>query len=61
MSPLPDGQLVRVRRTHARNSVIERTVDSEEFVLSFDSITAGKSPDIPLQAGDQIYVNERMF
>ena len=36
--PLPDGQLVRVRRTHARNSVIERTVDSEEFVLSFDSI-----------------------
>ena len=30
-------------------------------VLSFDSITAGKSPDIPLQAGDQIYVNERVF
>jgi polysaccharide export outer membrane protein len=30
-------------------------------VLSFDSITAGKSPDIPLQAGDQIYVNERLF
>jgi polysaccharide biosynthesis/export protein VpsN len=30
-------------------------------VLSFDSITAGKSPDIPLQAGDQIFVNERVF
>ncbi|HVZ34804.1 MAG TPA: polysaccharide biosynthesis/export family protein [Polyangiaceae bacterium] len=30
-------------------------------VLSFDAITAGRSPDIPLQAGDQIYVNERVF
>jgi len=30
-------------------------------VLSFDSITSGRSPDIPLQAGDQIYVNERVF
>jgi polysaccharide export outer membrane protein len=30
-------------------------------VLSFDSITEGRSPDIPLQAGDQIYVNERVF
>jgi polysaccharide export outer membrane protein len=30
-------------------------------VLSFDSITSGKSPDLPLQAGDQIFVNERVF
>lgn len=30
-------------------------------VLSFDAITDGRSPDIPLQAGDQIYVNERVF
>jgi protein involved in polysaccharide export with SLBB domain len=30
-------------------------------VLDFDSITEGRSPDIPLQAGDQIYVNERVF
>jgi len=30
-------------------------------VLSFDSITDGSSPDIPLQAGDQIYVHERVF
>ena len=30
-------------------------------VLSFDSITEGRSPDIPLQAGDQIYVHERVF
>lgn len=30
-------------------------------VLSFDAITDGNSPDIPLQAGDQIYVRERVF
>jgi polysaccharide biosynthesis/export protein VpsN len=30
-------------------------------VLSFDAITAGRSPDIPLQAGDQVFVNERVF
>jgi protein involved in polysaccharide export with SLBB domain len=30
-------------------------------VLSFDSITDGNSADIPLQAGDQIYVRERVF
>jgi polysaccharide biosynthesis/export protein VpsN len=30
-------------------------------VLSFDAITEGRSPDIPLQAGDQIYVHERIF
>ena len=30
-------------------------------VLSFDSITEGRSPDIPLQAGDQIFVHERVF
>lgn len=42
---------------------LTRKVDgsSTTVVLSFDSITEGKSPDIPLQAGDQIYVNERVF
>lgn len=30
-------------------------------VLSFDAITEGRSPDVPLQAGDRIYVNERVF
>ena len=34
---------------------------AQTVVLSFDSITSGKSPDIPLQAGDQIFVNERVF
>jgi polysaccharide export outer membrane protein len=34
---------------------------SETVVLSVDSIIEGSSPDIPLQAGDQIYVHERVF
>jgi polysaccharide export outer membrane protein len=29
--------------------------------VSIAAITDGESPDIPLQAGDQIYVNERIF
>ena len=34
---------------------------AKTVVLSFDAITEGRSPDVPLQAGDQIYVNERVF
>jgi polysaccharide export outer membrane protein len=34
---------------------------SKTFVLSVESITDGRSPDIPLQAGDQLYVHERIF
>ena len=30
-------------------------------VLSADSIMEGQSPDVLLQAGDQIYVQERIF
>ncbi len=30
-------------------------------VLSVDAITEGRSPDLPLQAGDAIYVHERVF
>jgi polysaccharide export outer membrane protein len=30
-------------------------------VISVESITEGASPDIPLQAGDQIFVHERLF
>ncbi|HEX2879257.1 MAG TPA: SLBB domain-containing protein, partial [Polyangiaceae bacterium] len=29
--------------------------------VSIAAITDGESPDIPLQAGDQIYVHERVF
>jgi polysaccharide export outer membrane protein len=34
---------------------------SQTVVLSFQAITDGRSPDIPLQAGDSIYVHERVF
>jgi protein involved in polysaccharide export with SLBB domain len=34
---------------------------SKTVVLSVDAITDGRSPDIPLQAGDQIFVHERIF
>jgi polysaccharide export outer membrane protein len=30
-------------------------------VVSVESITEGASPDIPLQAGDQIFVHDRLF
>jgi protein involved in polysaccharide export with SLBB domain len=34
---------------------------AKTVVVSVDAITEGGSPDIPLQAGDQIYVPERVF
>ncbi len=34
---------------------------AETVMLSVDAIIDGRSPDIPLQAGDQIYVHERVF
>jgi polysaccharide export outer membrane protein len=34
---------------------------STTVVLSLDAITEGRSPDLPLQAGDQIFVHERVF
>jgi protein involved in polysaccharide export with SLBB domain len=30
-------------------------------VLSIGVVMEGRSPDIPLQSGDQIYVHERLF
>ena len=34
---------------------------SKTVTLSVEAINEGRSPDIPLQAGDQIYVHERIF
>jgi protein involved in polysaccharide export with SLBB domain len=34
---------------------------SRTVTLSLQAITEGRSPDIPLQAGDQIFVHERIF
>jgi polysaccharide export outer membrane protein len=34
---------------------------AKTVVLSVDSITDGRSPDVPLQAGDVLYISERVF
>jgi polysaccharide export outer membrane protein len=34
---------------------------AKTVILSVDSITEGRSPDVPLQAGDVIYISERVF
>ncbi len=46
----------RVNLTRRDRDGVSRTV-----ILSFDAIAEGRVPDVPLQAGDQIYVNERVF
>ena len=66
---LSDGRVLAggVHTTRDRNW--EVWVESEKrwrhvppiVVLSIEAITDGRSPDIPLQAGDQIYVYERVF
>ena len=35
--PMHDGRIATVKRKHARRAVLERTVDSDEFALSFES------------------------
>lgn len=34
---------------------------SKSVILSVDAITDGSSPDVPLQAGDVLYISERVF
>ncbi len=34
---------------------------TKTVTISVDAITEGKAPDVPLQAGDRIYVHERLF
>ena len=35
--PMHDGRIAAVKRKHARQAVLERSVDSDEFALSFES------------------------
>jgi protein involved in polysaccharide export with SLBB domain len=46
----------RVNLTRKNKNGSTRTV-----VLSVEAITDGRSPDIPLQGGDQIFVHDRVF
>lgn len=53
LNPIANGDRVFLTR-RTRGS-------SKTVVVSFKAITDGRSPDIPLQAGDQIFANERVF
>jgi polysaccharide export outer membrane protein len=54
LSPLADDDKVTLTRKVGTTST--RTVR-----VSVDAITDGKAPDVPLQAGDRIYVYQRLF
>lgn len=54
LNAIANGERINLTRKSRQNAATTVTLD-------FDSITEGRSPDIPLQAGDQIYVHERVF
>jgi polysaccharide export outer membrane protein len=54
LTALADGDRVRVTRIVGQNKTVTATV-------SIDDITDGKLGDIPLQAGDTIKVDQRVF
>jgi protein involved in polysaccharide export with SLBB domain len=46
------------------NVTLTRKLNAKEtktVTISVDAITEGKAPDVPLQAGDRVYVHERLF
>ena len=55
------GGFTSIAKTDRVNLTRKTKSGSKTVVLSVDSITDGRSPDIPLQAGDVIYVSERVF
>ncbi len=54
LTSLADGDHVRITRLVAGNKTVTATV-------SVDDITDGKMSDIPLQAGDTIKIDQRVF
>jgi polysaccharide export outer membrane protein len=54
LTALADGDHVRITRNVGTSKTVTATV-------SIDDITDGKSPDVPLQAGDTIKVDQRVF
>lgn len=55
------GGFTSIAKTDRVNLTRKTKSGSKMVVLSVDSITDGRSPDIPLQAGDVVYVSERVF
>jgi polysaccharide biosynthesis/export protein VpsN len=53
LTAVASGSHVNLTRKTAKG---QQTVE-----VDVEAITEGKAPDIPLQAGDQIYVHERLF
>jgi len=55
------GGFTSIAKTDRVNLTRKTKSGSKTVILSVDAITDGHSPDIPLQAGDGIYVGERVF
>jgi len=55
------GGFTSIAKTDRVNLTRRTKTGSKTVALSIDSITEGRSPDIALQAGDAIYVGERVF
>jgi protein involved in polysaccharide export with SLBB domain len=55
------GGFTSIAKTDHVNLTRKTKSGTKTVILSVDSITEGRSPDIPLQAGDGIYVGERVF
>jgi len=55
------GGFTSIAKTDRVNLTRKTKSGSKTVILSVDSITDGRSADIPLQAGDVIYVGERIF
>jgi polysaccharide export outer membrane protein len=55
------GGLTAIAEADRVNLTRHSKTGSRTVVLSIEAITEGRSPDIPLQAGDQIFVHERIF
>jgi polysaccharide biosynthesis/export protein VpsN len=55
------GGFTSIAKTDRINLTRKTKSGSKTVVLSVDSITDGRTADIPLQAGDVIYVGERVF
>jgi polysaccharide export outer membrane protein len=55
------GGLTSIANKDRVNLTRRSKTGSKTVVISVDAITEGRSRDIPLQAGDQIYIHERVF
>jgi protein involved in polysaccharide export with SLBB domain len=53
LTALAKGDQVRLTR-HAKQS-------AKTYVIDVDAILNGRAPNVPLQAGDSIYIEERVF